>query len=364
MKLKLKLAGLAPAIVALAFASCSRETSLNPNLKIREAVVNVTVHGNSGTKTVLSSPPAEDARVNDLTILIYRNNSQSELSENILDGSYAVVSPSSISDIKVRATAGNRNIYVVANAHGTALSTATDEASFKAMISELKQESEGDFTMVGSEHGFTLVEGDAAVNDVTIAISRMAARITLSGIDADFSNTTLAGKVLTDVKVYVTNVNSSKFYHDGTTSPSDVHIINYQGYVAEDSPVSGNMVNMFYESVAESVGTGSNSDTGVHYFYAYQNMISEETEIKFTRLVIEGKIDGETYYWPININQTGFRSESPGHDGVKANCSYDYKVKITRIGSNNPDDAVETAIANVTLTVTDWTVVPCIEFEF
>ena len=125
------------------------------------------------------------------------------------------------------------------------------------------------------------------------------------------------------------------------------------------------MKGMISQDIASAVGTGDEAAQGKKYFHAYENTLVAETDaLRFTRIVIQGNIDGITYFWPININREGFRASSPGHDGVKANHTYEYNVKITKIGIGDPDAIIENAVADVTLSVKDWITVPSVSYEF
>jgi hypothetical protein len=346
---------------AISLASCSKEIK-REQLQIREAVVTVNLEGAPGTKTVLSAAPATDAMVNDVTVLVFKNEGNS-LSDHLIDGSYS--GGSQLTGITVKATTGSRNIYVVANAHETNFASVANEAEFKAISSNLKREGEGSFTMIGVAENQNLVTGSSATNNITIPIHRMVARVTLSGINADFSGTLLSGQKLSEVKVYITNVAGDKFYFDGETAPSSAAVYNYTEYVAADSPATGT-TGMFYDAIASQIGTEASAYSSKHYFYAYQNTLETETETaRFTRLVIEANIGSNHYYWPIDINRTGFKGgNTTDHDGIKANCTYDYAVKVTRAGSDNPEDIVDISSMGITLTVTDWTVIPTVNYEF
>lgn len=361
MKKNNLIAGAILAAAALTMASCSNEIS-KEQLHVREAVVTVNLEGTPGTKTQLATAPTTDAVVNDVTILIFKNVGTS-LTEHLIDGSY--YGGAQLTGLTVKATTGARNIYVVANAHGTDFTAVANEAEFQAIASNLKAEGEGSFTMIGSLPNQSLVTGNSAANTLTIPIHRMVARITISSIDADFSGTLLAGQKLSDVKVYITNVAGDKYYFDGETAPSSAAVYNYKGYKSTDSPTTGT-TGMFYDAIAQQIGTGASAYSSRHYFYAYQNTLAvETTDERFTRLVIEANIGANHYYWPININREGFKgSNVTDHDGIKANCTYDYAVRITRPGSDTPEDLVDIATLGITLTVADWTVIPTVNYEF
>lgn len=58
-----------------------------------------------------------------------------------------------------------------------------------------------------------------------------------------------------------------------------------------------------------------------------------------TRLVIQGDIDGTTYYYPIEINREGF-GYTTGQPGIGRNIKYSYGLTITRKGSLDPDTLI------------------------
>lgn len=63
-----------------------------------------------------------------------------------------------------------------------------------------------------------------------------------------------------------------------------------------------------------------------------------------TRLVIEGEIDGVTYYYPINV----------GDGKVERGQSYVYDITITRPGMTDPDIPIEKAMAKVEMHIENW----------
>ena len=61
-----------------------------------------------------------------------------------------------------------------------------------------------------------------------------------------------------------------------------------------------------------------------------------------TRMVVQGDIDGATYYYPVDINREGFGYTSGPH-GLSRNVKYSYSLLITRKGSTDPDTPVPPA---------------------
>lgn len=328
-------------------------------LELKAIETDVTIHLNGeyiSTRSTVTPTETSDSKINDLTVLVFRDDN----SENSVDVIETLKSPSLSDAIKLKATTGKRIFYIVANIHETSLSGINNEGDFLEKLSDLKCENEGDFTMIGTLEK-ELVAGD---NELNISLKRLVSRIVVSEIDADFTGTSYEGYKLCDVELFITNVQSQKYLKDGVTSPEDCYIINEGNYKASDSPTSG-LTNIFYDKITQEVGTGSNSHTTKHFFYAYENLISDESSQPFTRLVLKGSINGLTYYWPININQEGFKgAATTDHDGVKANTTYEYKIKITRPGSSSAEDIIKFSNYNLSLTIEPWIETDPVNTEF
>ena len=64
-----------------------------------------------------------------------------------------------------------------------------------------------------------------------------------------------------------------------------------------------------------------------------------------TRLVIEGQIDGETYYWPIEVGEG---------DGVVRNSHYSYSILLRRKGTSDPDILIDRRNIELEMKVKPW----------
>ena len=66
--------------------------------------------------------------------------------------------------------------------------------------------------------------------------------------------------------------------------------------------------------------------------------------------MIEGMLDGELYYWPIDINR-----DADSHEyGVLGGHRYIYDIKITRKGSSDPDIPVRTEDFVISQKIAEW----------
>jgi hypothetical protein len=83
----------------------------------------------------------------------------------------------------------------------------------------------------------------------------------------------------------------------------------------------------------------------------YPNLASEETlGTPFTRLVIEGKIQGETWYWPINVN----RDCGTDHEGIERNMRYIYDITIKSKGTKDPNTPIIPEMAETIFKTERW----------
>ena len=184
----------------------------------------------------------------------------------------------------------------------------------------------------------------------------------MASIKTQFTGTPWAGSSLSNVKIYLINAAGDKLYHDGSDQPAPV-ILNNKKAVATDINAC-TMTGMLYDEIAASItDTGYNT---AHSFYCYENLVESETAAKkFTKLIIQGDLNGHTYYYPISINREGFGYTSEnGHAGVKRNTAYTINVTILRPGSLDPDTPVEHGTMKATLNIANWVTVPTVNVIF
>ncbi len=179
-----------------------------------------------------------------------------------------------------------------------------------------------------------------------LGLKPFTSEIRLKSICCDFRGKAYEGKKLTDVKVYLTNVNSEcRIIEDEEAPPR--RIIN-SGGLNEDDVSKFSQPDLIVQEIEGEIG--------VRAFFpdirlrCYQNNHPEETlGTPYTRLVIEGKISGQTYYWPITINRD--TDEEPG---IWRNRQYSYNLKITRKGSTDPETPVKPEDIIINQEIAEW----------
>lgn len=158
----------------------------------------------------------------------------------------------------------------------------------------------------------------------------LCARIRIAAIKVDIDG----GKMLRDAKCYLTNVNTScKMLGQKSFAPTS--ILN-SGKLKEHDLEQMKHKEMLLHKFRLPIG-----GAGVHEnicLYCYANDVEQESAgSQFTRLVIEGYINGKKYFYPININRDGFRSDSGEKAGIFPGCEYVYRLTLAHYGTSDPD---------------------------
>lgn len=212
-------------------------------------------------------------------------------------------------------------------------------------VADLENEQRGRLLMSAEAD---IMPGNGTGHATPIYLKKLAAEIVLQSISCDFSGKPYEGEKLENVKIYLTNVNAScKIMSSGTTSPE--RIINAGGL---------NLLDMEKFADRELVMHILDHDVGPRAhkedisLICYPNCGTEEGPgTPFTRLVIEGQVGKETWYWPIDINRS---SDDNGGNGVERNCQYIYDINIRRKGSSDPDIPAKAEDLDIKFEIREW----------
>lgn len=178
-------------------------------------------------------------------------------------------------------------------------------------------------------------------------LTPLSAEIILRSIRTDFSEEAYAGEYLEDVKVYLTNVNAScGIISDGEVAPS--RIINC-GRLNEDDIMKFNCPDIIFQTLEDKVGN-ERIFPEIRLRTYPCSFRFESIGTPYTKLVIEGRLKGNTCYYPIAIN----RSTDSDDAGVRRNRRYIYDLTITRAGLADPDGVIEPLYAEIELEVEKW----------
>lgn len=183
---------------------------------------------------------------------------------------------------------------------------------------------------------------------VSIEMRSLASEVVLRSVSCDFTGRAYTDRHISDVRVYLTNVNARcSITAEGDVLPTE--IVNAGGLDEEDMETMKEP-QMLMQEIPEGIRKEV-AEVGLA-FRCYPNASERESPgTPFTRLVIEGRIDGETFWWPIDIN----REESAQEQGIHRCRQYIYDVTITRKGSSSPEEVVETDAVRLQMNIRPWT---------
>lgn len=180
-----------------------------------------------------------------------------------------------------------------------------------------------------------------------ICMTPLRSEIYLRYLRCDFSENGDSEIRIRNAKVYLTNVNAQcSIMSDIITKPK--HIINAGGpdyeYMNEmKSP------DILMQKIPGAIGK-DRQKVDISLLCYPNECKTEGPGTPFTRLVIEGDINGQTYWWPININ----RGKSTSEPGIHRNRRYTFDITIKRKGTADPDQVIEIEDARIDMEVDTW----------
>lgn len=239
------------------------------------------------------------------------------------------------SSLSVTCTPGSgKSIYALANFKPTG--NISDEDDMLAETSSLEDNNKGAFVMSGKLQNETIVSSGS----ITIPLSRSAAKISIEKIANNLEEELYHGADLTINGIYVINAATGNYpLFSNTYSPESW--ANKSKYVASEYD------KYLYDSVSKTVSNKGAHNT-THTFYVYPNETVSDANNgmwspRKSRLVVEVSLLGETYYYPLTLNE------------VLPNTHYKFtSLSITRKGSLSPDEPVSTTDASFSVEITDW----------
>lgn len=246
--------------------------------------------------------------------------------------------------LSLRSQSGRKRIFICANGQRSIYEWAgiNSMESLEKTFVDLRKERRK--ALCATAEG-TVTAGDG--KEYRMELRKIASEIVLNSIGCDFTGKIYEGKSITDVCVYLTNVNAEcRLTADGHIVPSG--IINAGG-LEKDDIESFDEPDLLYHEISTPID-GKRIKTGISLICYPNTSVREGPGTAFTRLVIEGKIDGETYWWPIDIN----REVSSDEPGIHRNCRYIYDIMLTRKGTKDPDTVIDTEAADISMKIATW----------
>lgn len=247
-------------------------------------------------------------------------------------------------EVYLRSGSGEKNVFACSDGQRSRQewSIVNSLESLDGLYADLRKEGREHLCMTGSA---PLDAGSG--KDCNIRMRTLASEIILRSVSCDFSGRAYRDREISDVKVYLTNVNAQcRLTAEGEVMPTE--IINAGGLSEEDMAdmqEPGLLMQEIIDGITEDV-----SQVDIRLLCYPNASRNESPGTPFTRLVIEGRIDGETFWWPIDIN----REEGIEEPGIHRCRQYIYDVTITRKGSSDPDRTVETDAVRLQLKIKPW----------
>ncbi len=339
--------------IIFAMCSCTKERTVE-NSSDGDIRLTFNISDSHDTKSVYDiGSLGEDGQINSLILLVYNNDRSSSKYGYLETSRHLTVSD--LSNVSFKTTLGSKIIYAVSNIDTISMTQAQTLDGFREITTSISTETFGRFKMIGNVN--YEVGADVTKN---IVLTRLVARIQINSIGVNFDGSWCDGKTLSDIKIYLINVRDRVYMYSGASAGSS--FFNHKGYNAYQSG-SCLLSDIIYEGNVGSIQDNS-SHSAAHVFHCYENTIGSESDNdRFTRLVIEGKIDGTAYYYPISINQNSFGSTSYPL-GVEANKWYKMDVTILRPGTDSPDVTLDKGTVTVSISTVNWTVIDNGNIEF
>lgn len=297
------------AMAAVAAVSCCEKSVELPEYEESEELVtfSVSVPG-AETKNVGT---AIEKTVNSLQVIVFNKH-----------GLYETSSYVTRSTVDLTCTAGEKRLIALVNANKEDNIKNVDDLASRPLY--LRETGEGDLVMLGDT---TMTVSAGA--PITIDVSYLSAKISLTSVSLQFEDEQHKD-LACDVKaVFLTNVAGDRKY----MTPSTPSV-----WFNEGAYDSTNTLPFLHDWVNYGqLVSGEKQYNTKHYFYCYPN----ETDTK-TRLVIETEIEGQTYYYPIELKK------------VVENNEYSYSVILTRFGTDRPDGSLDKGSYSVKVSMKSW----------
>lgn len=243
-------------------------------------------------------------------------------------------------ELKAASRTGDKIIVVIVNPHRSKESWRAI-GSYEGLLGEtsLLADDDPDSPVMT---GKTSVRAGAELH-CEVETERIMSQICIRTLRADFLGTEYENEELTDARVYLTNVNAECGFMK-TSGFSPEQIVNF-GELDERAAGKFSRSEMIVQEIGKVSAKGVPDP--IRLFCYPCDHTTETPGSPFTRLVIEGRIRGHLYYYPITINRDGGK-------GISRNCVYTYDITLNRAGSSDPDIPVSPEAVTVNAGCLQW----------
>jgi hypothetical protein len=312
MKSKFYLAALA----AAALAACDRVCPVENDEHVEMVRLGVTIP-DSETKV---SGITDEAAVRNVQVLVFDRTT----------GALENYGISSTKTIVLDCVPGQKTIVALANAPD--VSGMKSYSELTATASLLSDNKIGALVMEGSMD-ITLAKS----TDITIPLSRIAAKVELTDIANQMSLEYNKDKDFSVISIYLINAAGDRNYLSGSTPKVWYNKMKYEA----GSP------DILYDSLGGKMIDDGKAYETAHYFYCYPNATETdknngEWSERHTRLVVEATLGGTRCFYPVTLPT------------LLNNTIYRVSLTVTRPGSSSPDDPLDIESGKFSVEVVDW----------
>lgn len=238
------------------------------------------------------------------------------------------------SSLHAESTEGDKIIFLYSGSQKGLYSWADicSYSSLRKIKCDLEKETRESPSMTG------VCRCNAGTQGVELEMTPLTCEIIVGHLKCDFSGKPYAGESIHNAKFYLTNVNATSSLLEDSTSQT-TRLIN-TGLLNEYDIRNFRDRSMIVQNAGtELTEGGTHLDTPL---LCYSN---KGDTTRNTRLVIEGEIEGEKYYWPIEVNNG---------KGVYRGHRYIYNITIRRKGVSDPDSILEPLAADIKFDIRKW----------
>lgn len=300
------------AFAAVAVMSCNEKNADLPHVEEDAELVTFSVSV-PGLETKSTGGSADDEKkINSLQVFVFNQH-----------GVYETSSLASKGEVSITCTAGQKRLVALVNSNEE--TNVSDYETLADRSVYLEDSDVDDLVMLGD----TTV-AVAADKSIDVEVSYLSSKVVLESVKLQLENPLHESLDFAVTSVFLTNVAGDRKYIDDSTPSVWYH---------EGADLFKTLP-FIYDSVSDGALDPDAPDgyVGNHYFYCFPNVSDTKT-----RLVIETSIGGETYYYPIIL------------DELLPNNQYSYSVVLTRLGTDSPDGSLEKGTCGVTVSIKGWT---------
>lgn len=337
----------------LASGSCSKESGVKKVGGDTYGQIEVNIGSRPTKVTGIADPSgrdgADESVINEVQVIAFDES-----------GSCIAYEKSTSKSLIISCKAGNLDVYAIIN-HPESLEGVSTKAELLAKESLLKDNSGRNFVMAG--HETASVPRDKSV---TVNVERLAARIVVKKITADFGAELFRNLDFTIDGIYVTNVAGDNNF--ALNRKTYANWYNKAGYFYDPDPKDPAVEALTYDAVSGVNLKGGKSYETAHYFYVYPNANTsvaapsgEEFTPRPTKLVLKTTLDGNVYFYPISLTD-----EKGIPYAIVSNKSYEIsEIVITKRGNaqsglhgvNPEDDVIDGEDLSIKVQVKEWDIV-------